>query len=112
MTPQGDGTLNPSILVGSRRRRVAAGSGSTIQDVNNLISKFEMMRQFVKRGLGGIDRSARGQGRDHRRQADRAAGRLRPADTGQACGQQSHAQEEQEQAQRNVRPLIRVSISS
>jgi len=53
MTPQE--RRDPSILVGSRRRRVAAGSGSTVQEVNNLISKFEMMRSFVRRGLNGVD---------------------------------------------------------
>jgi len=53
---------DPSILVGSRRRRVAAGSGSTVQEVNNLISKFEMMRQFVRRGLNGIDPNVARQG--------------------------------------------------
>lgn len=49
---------NPQILNGSRRRRIADGSGSTIQHVNRVIKQFEemqkMMKQFSKdkgRGL-------------------------------------------------------------
>jgi len=41
---------NPSILNASRRKRIAAGSGTTVQDVNRLIKQFEetqkMMKQF------------------------------------------------------------------
>jgi len=42
---------DPSIIVGSRRRRIAAGSGSTVQEINNLISRFEQMRKIIGRGL-------------------------------------------------------------
>jgi len=40
--------LVPSILNGDRRKRIAAGSGVTVQDVNHLIEKFEQSKQFVK----------------------------------------------------------------
>ena len=41
----------------SRRRRIARGSGTTIQEVNRLINQFEatrkMMRQFTGKGKKG-----------------------------------------------------------
>jgi signal recognition particle subunit SRP54 len=46
---------NPKILNGGRRRRIARGSGNTIQDVNRLIKQFEemqkMMKMFAKGGM-------------------------------------------------------------
>ncbi len=43
---------NPKILNGSRKRRIAAGSGTSVQEVNNLIRQFlemqKMMKQFGK----------------------------------------------------------------
>ncbi|MCX7876006.1 MAG: signal recognition particle protein [Melioribacteraceae bacterium] len=39
---------NPKILNGSRRKRIALGSGNTIQDVNRLIKQFEQMQQMMK----------------------------------------------------------------
>lgn len=39
---------NPDIIDGSRRRRIAAGSGTTIQDVNLLIKQFNQMKQIMK----------------------------------------------------------------
>lgn len=45
---------NPRIIDGSRRKRIATGSGRSIQDVNRLLNQFEqmkkMMKQFGKRG--------------------------------------------------------------
>ena len=38
----------PEILNASRRKRIAAGSGTTIQDVNRLIKQFEEMRKMMK----------------------------------------------------------------
>ena len=43
---------NPDILNASRRKRIAAGSGTTVQDVNKLMKQFEDMRVMMKR-LGG-----------------------------------------------------------
>lgn len=40
--------LDPSILNSSRRRRVAAGSGTTVQDVNRLMNQFNQMQKMVK----------------------------------------------------------------
>ena len=39
---------NPGILNGSRRKRIAAGSGTTVQDVNQLIRRFEQARDMTK----------------------------------------------------------------
>jgi len=38
---------NPQILNGSRRKRIALGSGTTIQEVNNLLKQFEDMRKMM-----------------------------------------------------------------
>lgn len=48
---------NPDILNGNRRKRIAAGSGTDIQQVNNLLKQFEDMRKMMKSmnkmGAGG-----------------------------------------------------------
>ncbi len=43
---------NPGILNASRRRRIAAGAGVTVQDVNALIRQFEQMQKMVKQMMG------------------------------------------------------------
>lgn len=40
---------NPGIINGSRRRRIAAGSGTTVQEVNILLRQFEQTREMMKR---------------------------------------------------------------
>lgn len=50
---------DPSIINGSRKRRIAAGSGSTVQDVNSLLTQFRQTQRMMKqlssgRGLGGL----------------------------------------------------------
>lgn len=40
--------LDPSIINASRRRRIAKGSGTTIQDVNRLLKQFEEMKKMMK----------------------------------------------------------------
>ena len=44
---------DPSILTASRRKRIAAGSGTTVQDVNTLIRQFEQAQQMMKQMMGG-----------------------------------------------------------
>lgn len=39
---------NPSILNGSRKKRIARGSGTTVQDVNKLIKQFNEMKKMMK----------------------------------------------------------------
>ncbi len=53
---------NPKVIKASRKRRIAAGSGTTVQDVNALLRQFREMQQMMKqlqggrgrRGLGGL----------------------------------------------------------
>jgi len=51
MTPEE--RSNPKILNGSRRKRIANGSGSTIQEVNQLIKQFGQMGKMMKMMQGG-----------------------------------------------------------
>jgi signal recognition particle subunit SRP54 len=44
-----DERARPQILNGSRRRRIAKGSGTSVQDVNKLIKQFTMMQKMMKR---------------------------------------------------------------
>lgn len=46
---------NPDLLNGSRRKRIAHGSGTQVSDVNRLVKQFEQARQMVKH-LGGKKR--------------------------------------------------------
>jgi len=43
---------NPGILNASRRKRIAAGAGVTVQDVNALIRQFEQTRNMMKQMMG------------------------------------------------------------
>jgi signal recognition particle subunit SRP54 len=51
----------PSILNGSRRRRIAQGSGTTVQEVNQLLKQFDMLQKMMKRfnRLGKLSRMGR-----------------------------------------------------
>lgn len=46
---------NPSVINGSRRRRIAAGSGTSVQDVNRVLQQFEQSRKMMKQfaDMGG-----------------------------------------------------------
>ncbi len=50
--------LNPSVINGSRRKRIAKGSGTTISDINRLLNQFEqsrkMMKQFAEFSEGNV----------------------------------------------------------
>jgi signal recognition particle subunit SRP54 len=39
---------NPDLIDGSRRKRIASGSGTTVQEVNNLLKQFSDMRKMMK----------------------------------------------------------------
>lgn len=49
---------NPEIIKGSRRKRIALGSGTSIQDVNQLLKQFELMKEMMNRmqkgGMKGL----------------------------------------------------------
>uniref|UniRef100_A0A7C4RX23 Signal recognition particle protein n=1 Tax=Fervidobacterium thailandense TaxID=1008305 RepID=A0A7C4RX23_9BACT len=46
MTPQERN--NPEIINASRKRRIAAGSGTTVQDINKLLKSYEEMKKLMK----------------------------------------------------------------
>jgi signal recognition particle subunit SRP54 len=56
MTPQE--RRNPKIIKASRRRRIAAGSGTTVPEVNALLKQFREMQRMMKQLKGGRGRSA------------------------------------------------------
>jgi len=59
MTPQE--RRFPDIIRGSRKRRIAAGSGTQVQDVNRLLKQFDQMQKMMKRmGKGGMKRMLQG----------------------------------------------------
>ena len=53
-----DERADPTIINGSRRRRIASGSGTTVADVNQLIKQFGEMQKLMKQ-MGGLAKSGR-----------------------------------------------------
>jgi signal recognition particle subunit SRP54 len=51
MTPEE--RADPAIINGSRRLRIARGSGTTTQDVNGLLKQFKMVQQMMRQVAGG-----------------------------------------------------------
>jgi signal recognition particle subunit SRP54 len=53
---------HPSLINGSRRKRIASGSGTTVQDVNRLMKQYEQMQRMIRTlGRGGnMKRAMRG----------------------------------------------------
>ena len=45
--------LNPELIKGSRKRRIALGSGTQVQDVNKLLKQFDDMQRMMKKMKGG-----------------------------------------------------------
>jgi len=51
----------PAIIKGSRKRRIAAGSGTQVQDVNRLLKQFTQMQKMMKKmSKGGLGKMMRG----------------------------------------------------
>ena len=55
--------MRPDIINGSRRKRIANGSGTSVEDVNKLLKQFEQMKKMMKqftnmgkhrKGFGGM----------------------------------------------------------
>jgi signal recognition particle subunit SRP54 len=44
---------NPAIIKGSRRKRIAAGSGTKVQHVNQLVKQFDQMRKLMRQMVSG-----------------------------------------------------------
>jgi signal recognition particle subunit SRP54 len=55
MTPEE--RRNPRIINGSRRRRIAEGSGTSVQEVNALLREFEKMKKMMKQMMKGAKRN-------------------------------------------------------
>ena len=51
MTP--DERNDPKLINGSRRRRIATGSGTTVQDVNKIVKQFDQVRKMMRSMSGG-----------------------------------------------------------
>ncbi|MDP8163410.1 signal recognition particle protein [Pasteurella skyensis] len=52
---------NPAIIKGSRRKRIAMGSGTKVQDVNKLLKQFDDMQRMMKKmRKGGMSKMMRG----------------------------------------------------
>lgn len=54
--------LKPAIISGSRKRRIADGSGTSIQEVNKVLKQYEQMQKMMKKvtGKGGMQKLMRG----------------------------------------------------
>ncbi|HHV71253.1 MAG TPA: signal recognition particle protein [Clostridia bacterium] len=50
---------NPSIITGSRRKRIAMGSGTKVQDVNRLLKQFEQTKKLMKQFSQNRDKIAK-----------------------------------------------------
>lgn len=51
----------PNVIKGSRKRRIAAGSGTQVQDVNRLLKQFTQMQKMMKKvSKGGMGKLMRG----------------------------------------------------
>ena len=52
---------HPDLIRGSRKRRIAAGSGTQVQDVNRLLKQFTQMQKMMKKlSKGGMNKMMRG----------------------------------------------------
>jgi len=54
---------DPSVIGGSRRRRIARGSGTTVEDVNRLLKQFDQMKKLMKQFSGKRGMRLPGMGR-------------------------------------------------
>ena len=57
----GEERTKPQIINGSRRKRIAAGSGTSVQEVNRLLKQFEEMQKMIRKlSKGNFKRALRG----------------------------------------------------
>ena len=54
--------FNPKIINGSRKKRIASGSGTKIQDINKLLKQFNHMQKMMKKfsHKGGLSKALNG----------------------------------------------------
>ena len=50
----------PAVLNARRKRRIAGGSGTTVQDINQLLKQYRMMQKMMKKVRGGWLQKAMG----------------------------------------------------
>jgi len=82
MTPQE--RAEPKIINGSRRARIAAGSGVTVMEVNQLLTRFAEAQKMMKQmssmmGLPGVGRRKATKSPKHKRKGRKGAGGARKA---------------------------------
>ena len=53
---------HPQTLNSSRKKRVAAGSGTSVEEVNRLLKQYEQTRDMMKKFMGGGKKRGRGFG--------------------------------------------------
>jgi len=53
--------VHPEVLNGSRRRRIALGSGTTVQAVNQVLKQYDQMRRMMRSMKGRMGKKQRGQ---------------------------------------------------
>jgi signal recognition particle subunit SRP54 len=53
---------NPDLIDGSRRKRIARGSGSNIQDVNKLLKQFKETKKMMKK-FGDLEKTMKKKGK-------------------------------------------------
>jgi signal recognition particle subunit SRP54 len=56
MTP--DERRYPQVLNGSRKKRIAAGSGTSVAEINRLLKQYQQMRRMMRtarKGVRGLD---------------------------------------------------------
>jgi len=85
--------VHPDVIDGSRRQRIARGSGTSVQEVNELLKEFRQMRKMMK-GVGGGGLMGRMMGLHRGREAKR---RLLPKVQGTLAGSEAFRQFREEQ---------------
>ncbi len=81
MTPEE--RRHPDLIDGSRRQRIAAGSGTQVADVNRLLKQFREMKKMLKQMAGAKGRPARAHAAAR---GPEARARAMPARAGRAAG--------------------------
>ncbi|OCA95661.1 signal recognition particle protein [Actinobaculum suis] len=99
---------NPKILNGSRRQRIAAGSGTTVQEINSLIERFTQARKVMQQmssgmpgmpGMPGAGGGSRRQKRAQKRRSGNKKGRSgNPAKRARQEAEAAAAAQRREQA--------------
>ncbi|MFC1712884.1 signal recognition particle protein, partial [Candidatus Poribacteria bacterium] len=62
---------NPRVINGSRKMRIARGSGTTVQDINRLLKQFSQMNRMVRQLAGPEKSTSKGKGKKRRRKSRR-----------------------------------------